>query len=474
MAQPPDARAGSLVPAPATPALARTGLPALPWVVAVVAAASAFGLVACASPALGLGAAFGLVYAAVSVLDVRVGLCLFVVIAFLDVLPVPIGPAVSLTKVAGLVLALAWLATVTTSGRSRPGGLLTTHPGATWLLAALVAWAAASVAWAGSPGAAISATYRYALNAALFVIVYSVVRTPRSFRWVIAAYVFGAAMSAAYGIVHQPSSGAAGLERVAGTIGDANEFAAVLVSALPLAIALAATATARRVRALGLFAIVLCAAGIALSLSRGGLLAVLVMLVAAVLVAGRWRGIVAAIGAAIVLAGAGYFLLAAPLAARERVSSSGTGTGRTDLWRVGWRMVADRPVLGVGAGNYATASLRYLLRPGQLSRSDLIANTPKVAHNTYLHVTAELGILGALAFLGLIGFALSCGLRAAHAFERSRDGPLEMFSRAWLVAMAGVLAADLFLSAEFSKQLWFLLALGPCLLAMARERAWAT
>jgi O-antigen ligase len=449
----------------------RTGLPGLPWLVAIAGVASVLGLIAGASPALGLGAVIGLAYAAVSVLDVRLGLCLFVVVAFLDVLPVPIGPAVSLTKVAGLVLALAWLATLTAGAGPRRGGLLAVHPGAAWLLAALVAWAAASAAWAGSPGAAIGATVRYALNAALFVIAYGVVRRPRDLQWVIVAYVAGAAVSAAYGIVHQPSTGGEGLERVAGTIGDANEFAAVLVSALPLAIALVATGAARRVRALGVVATVLCAAGIALSLSRGGLLAVLVMLVAAVLVAGRWRALVVAMAAVIALVGVGYFLLAVPTAARQRVTSSGTGTGRTDLWRVGWRMVQDRPVLGVGAGNYAQASLRYLLRPGQLSRSDLIASTPKVAHNTYLHVLAELGIFGASAFLGLVAFAISCALRAARAFERSRDGPMEIFSRAWLVAIAGVLAADLFISAEFSKQLWLLLALGPCLLAMTPPRA---
>jgi O-antigen ligase len=457
---------------PAAPAIARSGLPGLPWVMATVVIAAGFGLVAGVSPILGLGAAVGLSYAAVSVLDVRLGLCLFVVVAFLDVLPVPIGPAVSLTKLAGLVLALAWLATVTSGAGPRRRGLLALHPGAAWLLAALIAWAAASAAWAGSPGAALGAAARYALNAALFLIAFSVVRGARELKWVVVAYVAGAAVSAAYGIVHQPSTGDEGLTRVAGTIGDANEFAAVLVSALPLAITLAVRAgAARRVRVLGAGATILCAAGIALSLSRGGLLASLVMLVAAILVAGRWRAAVVAIALSIALAGAGYFLLGASSAARQRVTSSGTGTGRTDLWRVGIRMVQDRPILGVGAGNYATASIRYLLRPGQLSRSDLIANTPKVAHNTYLHVVAELGVIGGVAFAGLIGFAMSCGVRAARAFERLRDGPMEMFSRAWLVAMAGVFAADLFISAEFSKQLWLLLALGPCLLAMARERA---
>jgi O-antigen ligase len=451
--------------------VARTAVPGLRWVVAVLGGASLLGLLAGLSPVLGLGAALGLSYAAVSMLDVRLGLCLFVFVSFLDVLPVPIGPAVSLTKGAGLVLALAWFANATARGAYRRDRFAAISPGAAWMLAGLVALAAASVAWAGSPGAAMAATTRYALNAVLFVIVTSVVRTRRDFVWVVAAFVAGAGASAGYGIIVPPSAAGAGVERVTGTLGDPNEFAAVLVSALPLALALAAgERQSPRMRALSLGAAILSVAGIALSLSRGGLVALAVMLVAGVMVAGRWRAIVAAIGLFVALAGVGYFLFAAPVAARERVSSSEGGTGRTDLWRVGWRMVEDRPLLGVGAGNYATASIRYLLRPGQLSRSDLIASTPKVAHNTYLHVLAELGVLGALAFLGLIGFALASGLRAARAFERHQDASMEMLSRAWLVALAGVLAADLFLSAEFSKQLWVLLALGPCLLAMARAR----
>ena len=45
---------------------------------------------------------------------------------------------------------------------------------------------------------------------------------------------------------------------------------------------------------------------------------------------------------------------------------------------------------------------------------------------------------------------------------------MEKLARGWLIAMAGVLTADVFLSAEYSKQLWLLLALGPALLSVAR------
>ena len=67
-----------------------------------------------------------------------------------------------------------------------------------------------------------------------------------------------------------------------------------------------------------------------------------------------------------------YFSLFAALPARERVTDLSGGTGRTDLWTVGWRMVQDRPLLGVGVGNFQNASIHYLLRPGAIQRDDLI------------------------------------------------------------------------------------------------------
>jgi exopolysaccharide production protein ExoQ len=214
---------------------------------------------------------------------------------------------------------------------------------------------------------------------------------------------------------------------------------------------------------------VLCAAGIFLSLSRGGLVALAFSLVAAVVVAGRrWRlqalGLAVAVGVGAFV----YFGFYADQTAASRVTSFGNGTGRTDIWTVGWRMVQAHPVRGVGVGNYKTSSIHYLLQPGAIERDEFIVDTPKVAHNTYLQVLAELGVVGASMFLAIVGFSLLCILKAARIFERLGDETMELMSRALLVALCGVLAADFFISEEFSKQLWLLLGLGPALLGIAK------
>jgi O-antigen ligase len=146
------------------------------------------------------------------------------------------------------------------------------------------------------------------------------------------------------------------------------------------------------------------------------------------------------------------------------------GTGRTDVWTVGWRMVEHDPWRGVGAGNFANSSIHFLLRPGSIKRTDFIVDTPKVAHNMYLEVLAELGIPGLALFLAILGFSLLCIVRAARSFKRSGDVTLEILSRAIFVALVGILASDFFGSREYSKQLWLLLSLGPAILAMAQWR----
>jgi O-antigen ligase len=222
-------------------------------------------------------------------------------------------------------------------------------------------------------------------------------------------------------------------------------------------------------RVIAAVAAALCLVGIFLTLSRGGLVALLFALGAAILAGGRWRISALVLAVVIALSGFFYFGYFAPQGAASRITKVQGGTGRTDIWEVGWRMVQAHPVRGVGAGQFQTSSIHYLLEPGSIERDEFIVDTPKVAHNTYLQVLAELGIVGAALFLAILGFSLLCILRAARIFERLGDGPLELLSRALLVALIGVLAADFFISQQFSKQLWLLIGLGPAFLGIAHS-----
>ena len=285
-------------------------------------------------------------------------------------------------------------------------------------------------------------------------------------RWLLGAFVAASTLSGAYGLVVPPPPGEE--DRLAGTMGEPNQLAAVLVAGLVIALALAVVEKGKPLLRLALvMAAGICLLATFLTLSRGGLIALGVAMVVAVIVAGRWRAPALAVAALTLFSVVGFFGFVADDAQRARVTELGGGSGRSDIWTVGWRMVQAHPVHGVGVGQFQTSAVHYLIAPGTIQRSDLIIDKPKVAHNIYLHVLAEMGVIGLIPFLLILGFSLRCALRAARAFERRRDVGMELISRAVFVGLVGILSADFFASEQFSKQLWLLLGLGPALLAMA-------
>jgi O-antigen ligase len=442
-------------------------MPDLGLPLALVALAIPLGVLAGVQPALAVGAAVGLVFVVLLTANLTAGLCVFAIVSFIDVLPG--NPAISFTKAVGLVLALSWLATISTRNDAR-AGFFSAHPVAVCLLALFLVWASASTLWAEDPSAAATAASRFGLNFLLFPIVYTAVSKPRHAFWLATTFVAGALLSAAYGLFVVPTSN--DVERLTGAIGEANELASVLVAALVLAGGLALAARhSPSLRLAALVAGALCLVGVVLTLSRAGVLALGVVFLMSIFIMRRSRGRSAIVALVAAVAAVGYFGAFSKPEVRERVTTFHGGSGRVDLWKVGWRMFEARPLTGVGAGNFQISSPHYLLKPGVIARDDFVLDKPKQTHNIYLQALSELGIPGLLLFVGIITFSLSCGARAARAFRRAGDRRLEILTWAFLVAAVGVLVTDFFQSEQFSKQLWLLLALGPTLLALSRQAA---
>lgn len=437
------------------------------WVAMPVVAALIFGVGAGWRPAVAVVAALGLGFVGVVLANLTSGLCLFTAVSFVELLPFQGGAALSFAKVAGLLLALSWVATEASRSGGRPG-FLAAHPAFAYTLLLFLAWAALSLLWSENAAAGLESLSRYALNAFLFVIVYAAIRERRHVLLLLAAFVAGAAAAAAFGFVAGPAPDTP--DRLSGSFGQPDDLAVVLVAGVVLAAGVGAVSR-YGARLAAVAAGTVCLGGIFLTLSRGGLVALAFVIIAGVAFGGRWRRLVAALGVMVVCVSVGYFAFVASPAARERVTTIQGGTGRADIWTVGWRMVQAHPLVGVGTGNFPTSSIHYLLQPGAIQRDEFIVDSPKVAHNVYLQVLAELGIPGLILFLTILGFSLSCAARAARRFMRQGDVPLELLARAVVVGLVGTLAADFFLSRQYSKQLWLLLALGPALLAIASSAA---
>jgi O-antigen ligase len=429
---------------------------------ALVILGLAFGVLAGLSPKLAIAAAIGLGFAGLVLANITAGLCLFTVISFLEVLNSSFG----ISKLVGLLLVLSWLAIVTTRDESE-NDFIGAHPSITYVLALFVGWTAASALWAESPSAALDFAFRYLQNALLFLIVYTAVREAKHARWVLGAFVFGASVAAIFAVLNPPTVGQYDVVRATGTIGDPNELATVLVAGVILGGVL--FSLLRRSPTLRLAAgagAVVCAAGLFSTFSRGGLVALAFAALAAMFVGGQWRGRAVAVGAVAALSAVLFFGVFAPKQASERITKVDGGTGRTDIWNIGGRMVEAHPIRGVGAGNFQVSAVHYVLKPGAI-QYDYFIDHPKVAHNTYLQVLSELGFVGLGLFLSILGFAFACVVKAARLFAEARDRDMELLARGVLLAVIGIFAADFFISGQFSKQLWLLLGMCPALLAIA-------
>ena len=219
-------------------------------------------------------------------------------------------------------------------------------------------------------------------------------------------------------------------------------------------------------------AVPMCAADVFLSLSRGGLVALGAMMIAGTLFAGRFRRGAHGNAAVVALGGVVYFTAIAPLPARERVTSSNGGTGRSDIWKLGLRMVRAHPLEGVGVGQFPEVSADYALQPGTLERADLVfSSAPKVTHNTYLEIMSEDGIPGFLLFLALLGSCLAAAPEGGACVGRARGSGDGGSGSCGLPRPARHARRRLLHLRDDSKLLSVMLALGPALLAVARAEA---
>lgn len=104
------------------------------------------------------------------------------------------------------------------------------------------------------------------------------------------------------------------------------------------------------------------------------------------------------ITAIIFLSGLTILLVPSPISQRFLSSfdlKEGSNQGRLQMWQKAGSVISDRPVLGTGIGNYplevaATATYR----------------DPIYAHNTYLDIAVETGVLNALVWICLLVFTM--------------------------------------------------------------------
>ena len=193
-----------------------------------------------------------------------------------------------------------------------------------------------------------------------------------------------------------------------GPFGNYNHFAGMIELILPLPLAfLLFTRASIEQRVLGIFSVVMMAVAVVFSISRGGMLALGVELLALLMIA-RWSSkhqsgqdeIRAAGNNKLMVVGAAAAVLLLVLwigyePLIQRLSTIREGAGeysvvtRTEYWRGAWQMFLDHPLTGVGLGAFPTAYPAY-------GRSSARNERLEQTHNDYLQLLTDAGLVGAL------------------------------------------------------------------------------
>ena len=175
-----------------TAAVSRLTDPRYPIAAGVLLLTMAIGVLAGYEPKLAIAASFGLAFVVIAIGDLAVGVAIFAVLTYLELAPVAGGgPAVSFAKLAGLTLAISWLATLTTGRGSRARLFFSSHPAMTAAMVFFVVWAALSATWAEDPGPTSGAVGRLALNVAIVPIIFTALQQAKHLRWVAVGIVAG-------------------------------------------------------------------------------------------------------------------------------------------------------------------------------------------------------------------------------------------------------------------------------------------
>jgi O-antigen ligase len=371
-------------------------------------------------------------------------------------------------KFAGAVIAGVWLIRLF-DRRARMRFILIDHPLVAWSAIGLVAFAAASMVWAPDSGAAFSSAFRLFQGVLLLFITYSVVCDRKRLVWVLAAFVSGSLFAVMLGFFGTYAATASVNDaRLSGGFDDPNELAAVLVPSLVFCGYAFAALGDRRIRWVLLPVAGMLGVALLRTDSQAGLLALATALVLALIFSGELRKQAAAIVACLVVAGTLFYTLVTAPVAFQTILSSNNTSNRESVWAVAGSVISDHPLAGVGAGNFSVVEPFYTVRAINLPRVDLITEG-ELVHNSYLQVLAEMGIVGLVAFLGVIASTLVVGVGAVRALQRGGDVESEWLARAVVIGTAAMLVAYFFATNHYEKQLWLMLGTCAALSSVARS-----
>ena len=346
----------------------------------------------------------------------------------------------TISRLVGMVVIVFWLATIIIENKVRQ--IVPFH----LLVFLFFLWNMASYFWSLDTSVSFKRILTYIRMIGLILIIWNLYVTPTAVKTAIQTYVLGT-FAPIFAIINNYITGnVAGFEqRVSISGNNANTSGFIIAIVIPLACYLAFSAnTDKRARILRLanFAFIpLAVFAIALTGTRFAMIMAIPSIIFGVWSIGRLKHqtrILAIIALSGVLL---YVSSIVPQANIERLSTAddeiaaGDLNGRTALWKNGYDLWIDRPLLGIGSATFPSA-----VEP--------IYGRPRSAHNSYVAVLTETGVIGFVLYGMVLGMAMFIA-RQLPKWE----------SALWLTIITILGLGNLVMTWTYVKSTWLLLSL---------------
>lgn len=305
---------------------------------------------------------------------------------------------------------------------------------------------------AASPGDSIQVLKEtYLTLLILFVLMTTLIDTRRRLRSFLLAMMVSAflySISAMKTFILNPGTESKRIKGWGTQLENPNDLACVLDLLLPFSVYFLLTSKGK-LRLLALITIVATFFSVMFTFSRSGFLGLSVAMAIMVWKIGRKYRFRMVVGSVVLAA---VLFAGMPGAYRSRLSTifnpqadqTNSAQERQELLKVAANLAVRRSAVGLGMGNFHIYSFHEML-----------------AHNSFLEITAELGLVGLLAYVGLIIYPQ----RAVRRIERESlpggsrpDRDLSILAACFQGSMAAYLIYGFFGSVQYFPYLYFLVA----------------